>query len=107
MAARHIYGRLLRHGVRIFEMQECVLHSKTVVVDGLYATVGSFNLDQWSDKRNLEVTVGMLDAGVAQSVREQFNANLNRSREVTLADWGRRSLWQRFLHWAAYQVLRL
>lgn len=107
LAARHIYGRLLKHGVRIFEMQTSVLHSKTVVVDGIYATVGSFNLDQWSDKRNLEVSLGMLDAAAAKSVHEQFVKNISKAREVTLADWGKRSLWQRLIQWAAYQLLRL
>lgn len=107
MAARHIYRRLLKHGVRIFEMQDSVLHAKTVVVDGLFATVGSFNLDQWSDKRNLEVNVGMLDASVAREVQEQFLHNCGKAREVTLAEWGKRSWRQRLVHWAAYQLLRL
>src|SRR4029450_4040559 len=63
-AAQHIYGQFLKHGVPICEMSDSTLHAKTMVVDGLYSTVGSFNLDQISDKRNLEVNVGMIDPAV-------------------------------------------
>jgi cardiolipin synthase len=106
-AARHIYGLFLRSGVRIFEMFDRTLHAKTMVVDGLYCTVGTFNLDTWSDKRNLEVNVAMLDAAVAEKLRERFLDDLTHSREVTMKDWARRSAWTRLLDWLAYQLLRL
>jgi cardiolipin synthase len=107
LAAQHIYGSFLRHGVRIHELHDRTLHAKTLVVDGLYATVGSFNLDQWSDRRNLEVNVGLLDAAAARELHEQFVQNLARAREVHLSDWSRRSWPTRLLHWLAYLVARL
>jgi len=106
-AARHIYGLLLRSGVRIYEMFDCTLHAKTFLVDDLYSTVGSFNLDAWSDKRNLEVNVAMLDAAVAAELNARFMDDLSHSREVTLKEWTRRSSWTRVIDWLAYQVLRL
>jgi cardiolipin synthase len=107
MAARHIYGRLLKRGVRIFEMYGCTLHAKTITVDGIYSTVGSFNLDKWSYQRNLEVNVGMLDSSIANEIQRQFEANLESTREVTLAEWENRNLWRRLVNWTAYQLLRL
>ena len=106
-AAQHIYGQFLRHGVRIFEMFDVTLHAKTMVIDGLYSTVGSFNLDQFSDKRNLEVNVGMIDPEVARTLEEDFERNLSQAREVTLDNWSRRTRWQRCVHWLAYQLTRL
>jgi cardiolipin synthase len=106
-ASQHIYGQFLHHGVRIFEMFDATLHAKTMVIDGLYSTVGSFNLDQFSDKRNLEVNVGMIDPDVARVMEQDFERNLSQAREVTLENWKRRTRWQRFVHWCAYQLTRL
>ena len=106
-ASQHIYGELLKHGVRIFEYFDSTLHAKTMTIDGLYGTVGSFNLDTWSDKRNLEVNVGMIDAEVARSLEAQFETNLTGAKEVVLDAWIKRSRWRRLLHWCAYQLMRL
>src|SRR5262249_10252520 len=51
-ASRHEYGHLLKAGVRIFEYQGTVLHAKTAVVDGVWSTVGSSNLDYQSFVHN-------------------------------------------------------
>ncbi len=106
-ASQHLYGRLLRAGVRIFEMHGKTLHAKTATIDGVYATVGSFNLDRWSYGRNLEVIVGVLDRKMACKLEGQFEADLEVSREVRLETWSRRSLFLRVRHWVAYQLMRL
>lgn len=107
VASRHLYGRLLRSGVRIFELQRRALHAKVVIVDGIYATVGSFNLDAWSWHRNLEVTVGALDRSVCGQLEGQFEADLEKSTEIDPSRWERRSLYQRAVAWLMYQVLRI
>jgi cardiolipin synthase len=107
LASQHLYGRLLRAGVRIFELESRVLHAKTVTVDGVYASVGSFNLDYWSDRRNLEVSVAVLDRVAAEALEQHFCADLEGAREVKLETWIRRSLPRRILGWLAYQLLRL
>lgn len=107
LASQHLYGRLLRSGVRVFEMQERVLHAKTVAIDGVYGSVGSFNLDHWSYRRNLEVNVSFLDAKVVREIEQDFQEDLTRAREVDYAKWTRRTIWQRAIHWIAYQLMRL
>jgi cardiolipin synthase len=102
-----VYGVFLRKGVRIHEMFNCMLHAKTITIDGIYGTVGSFNLDRWSDQRNLEVNVAIIDRSVAAELEEQFSRNLNDTKEVTLETWGQRRWWTRVIDWACYQVLRL
>jgi cardiolipin synthase len=96
-AGRHSYDRLLRAGVRIFEWQGRILHSKTAVIDGLWSTVGSFNLDYLSWRRNREVNVAVVDAAFADTVRGQFEDDLKRSKEVTRAARVFRSLGERFV----------
>lgn len=106
-ASRHLYGRLLRGGVRLYEMQERTLHAKTACIDGVYGSVGSFNLDYWSYRRNLEVTVTALDPATAARLEERFREDLVLSREVRLENWERRRLLERVLDWLAYQLLRI
>jgi cardiolipin synthase len=107
LASQHIYGRLLKHGVRVYELFGATLHSKTMTIDGLYSTIGSFNLDYWSYHRNLEVTVNMIDPNVADMLEANFDDDLKNAREVTLENWQKRTRWQQFVHWCAYQVMRL
>jgi cardiolipin synthase len=106
-ASQHIYGRFLKHGVRIYELYGTTLHAKTMTIDGLYSTIGSFNLDYWSYNRNLEVNVGMIDPAVAEVLEANFESDLQNATEVTLENWKKRTRWQRFLHWCAYQLMRL
>lgn len=107
MASQHIYGGLLHHGVRIFEMIEPVLHAKRITIDGVYCSVGSFNLDTWSDKRNMECNVAIIDPAIAEDMHRLFLKNFESAREVTVDSWGKRSWWQRLVHWTAYQLMRL
>ncbi|MBI1947498.1 MAG: phosphatidylserine/phosphatidylglycerophosphate/cardiolipin synthase family protein [Deltaproteobacteria bacterium] len=106
-AARHLYGSLLRAGVRIFEMTGRTLHAKTAAIDGLYASVGSFNLDRWSFQRNLEVSVAAVGAGLASGLEQRMREDLAMSREVALAEHEARGGWDRLVGWVAYQLMRL
>jgi len=107
LASQHLHGGLLRAGVRIYELQTRVLHAKTVTVDGVYASVGSFNLDYWSDRRNLEVSVSILGSEAAGELERQFQADLADAREVRLESWQRRSWWRRLAAWFGYVAMRL
>jgi cardiolipin synthase len=107
-AARHLYGRLLRSGVRIWELGGGrTLHAKTASVDGLYAHVGSFNLDRWSFDRNLEVVALVLDPGFSQALDRVFDDDLKTSVEVTWAAWQERRFSEVVLGWCAWQLSRL
>jgi|CXWL01.1.fsa_nt_gi cardiolipin synthase len=104
LAARHLYARLLRSGIRIYEWDERVLHAKTAVIDGRWATIGSANLDHLSLHSNLEVNVVVEDAAVGVAMERLFEEDLAKSKEVTL-DWVRGRGWlERGFWWLAYQV---
>ncbi len=90
-AGRSHYDRLLRAGVKIFERRGVVLHSKTALVDGVWATVGSTNLDWRSFLHNHELNAVMLGAEFGQQVQTMFERDLAASDAIDLAAWERRS----------------
>ncbi len=53
-ASRHFYEFLLKHGIRIYERYDRMVHSKAMVIDGRWSVVGSCNLDARSLRINLE-----------------------------------------------------
>lgn len=107
LAARHLYSHLLQHGVKIYEMTGRTLHAKTAAIDGVYASIGSFNLDRWSFGRNLEVSVTVMDPGLAARMEEQFMADLRLSHEVEPDQHAARGPFQRLVGWLAFQLMRL
>lgn len=82
-----------------------MMHAKTAVVDGIWATVGSCNLDVLSMRYNLESNVVVLGDHLATPLREQFLADTQASRAVEIRwdTWKTRSKVQRFLDSLAYR----
>jgi cardiolipin synthase len=107
VAGRHLYERLLRAGVKLYEMRGRTLHAKTATIDGLYAAVGSFNLDRWSFARNLEVNLSTIAPGVARQLEAQFRADLQIAQEVKLDAHLRINAFDRILRWFAFHLMRL
>jgi cardiolipin synthase len=102
--ARSKFGVLLRAGVKIYEYQPTMMHAKTMVVDGLFATVGSTNFDSRSFRYNDEIDLEVYDEGVAQKLEQMFETDLTRSRPYTYEQWLHRTLWERFTEWALIPV---
>jgi cardiolipin synthase A/B len=90
-ASRWHYDMLLRHGIRIFEYKPTMMHAKTMVVDGLWTTIGSSNFDDRSFRLNDEVNVNVYDAGIAAQMQEMFSEDLKQCEEISLRKWFRRS----------------
>ncbi len=89
-ASRRYYERLLRRGIRIFEYQPTMMHAKTMVVDGVWSTIGSSNFDERSFRLNDEVNVNVYDEGIAAKVEEAFRQDLARSEEIREHKWLKR-----------------
>jgi cardiolipin synthase len=96
-ASRSELGRLLEAGVEIYEYRAAMLHAKTMVVDGRWATVGSTNLDRRSFDLNDELNLVMYNETVAQRLERVFLDDLTRSRQMTYEQWRSRSVVSRFL----------
>ena len=91
-ASRHQYMKLLKSGVRIFEYEGSVLHAKTAVVDGVWSTVGSSNLDYLSFIHNDEANAIIVGHAFAREMEHLFQADLENAREVTLDAWRARPI---------------
>jgi cardiolipin synthase len=91
-AGRGYYDRLLRAGVRIYERRGVILHSKTALIDGIWATVGSTNLDWRSFLHNDELNAVVLGQEFGDQVQAMFARDLAASDEVTLDRWVNRPL---------------
>src|SRR4051812_9927916 len=65
-ASQHVYSLFLKNGVKIYEYYGRKLHAKTVTIDGIYSSIGSFNLDPWSHFYNLEMNLTVLDPDTAE-----------------------------------------
>lgn len=90
-AGRTHYADLLRTGVRIFEYQPTMMHAKTLIVDGLWATIGTFNFDNRSMKLNNEVALIVRDETFGAQLETIFREDLKYAHEVTLEEVERRS----------------
>ncbi len=107
-AARPIYGALLRAGVEIHEYSPSFLHAKVAVIDGLWATVGSSNLDPLSLLLAREANVVIEDAAFAQALRTRLlHAIANEGEAMDPAQFALRPLRQRVLENLALAVMRL
>lgn len=91
-AGRAHYAALLAGGVRLFERRGALLHAKTVVIDGIWSTVGSANLDARSFLHNDEVTAVVLGQSFGAQMQAMFEADVAASDEVTAASWAARPL---------------
>jgi cardiolipin synthase len=94
-ASRWHYESLLRHGIRLFEYQPTMMHAKTMVVDGIWSTIGSSNFDDRSFRLNDEVNVNVYDVEVAEQMETMFREDLSKSEEVKLGKWFRRPAFDR------------
>jgi cardiolipin synthase A/B len=99
-AGRTAYGKLLEGGVKIFEYEPAMIHSKTMVVDGHFAILGSSNLDARSAQINEELDVTVYDQGFGREMEQVFERDLQRSKPYTMEDFKGRSLWERLSEWA-------
>lgn len=94
-SSRNHYQELLESGVRIFERKDALQHAKTAVVDGLWSTVGSSNLDFRSFLHANEANVTIWGKDFGKEMEEAFLADQNFNNEMLLKEWRNRSLSQR------------
>jgi cardiolipin synthase len=94
--ARAAYGDLLGSGAHIYEVHNAVLHSKLATVDGVWSVVGSSNLDRRSVVFNNEVDAIILGRDTATQVEAILRQDMAMSHEITLAEWQRRSIAERW-----------
>lgn len=106
LASRRMYGELLDAGVRIFEYEAGMTHVKMLIVDDLWAVIGTTNLDNRSFEHNDEVNVAMRDARIAARLQKDFDTDLQHSREITGNSWRHRAVLEKLVGSVAWILER-
>ncbi len=106
-AGRYRYEELLDAGVRIYEYQPTMMHSKTMIVDGLWGTIGSMNLDNRSMAFNNESNLVFLNAQLGQEMNATFMADIAHATEIKLDEFRKRGRWPRLLEGVSALLSRL
>lgn len=105
-SSRRIYGDLLKHGAQIYEYKPSMLHTKSLVVDGLWSVVGSTNIDSRSFGLNDEMNIAALDETLAGRLEEDFQRDLAVSRRITYRRWRDRPIFERLHEWLGWILER-
>ena len=100
-AGRAHYAKLLAGGVRIYERNGALLHSKTAVIDGVWSTVGSTNLDWRSFMDNDEIDAVILGRDFAAQMNTMFTLDMAASQAIDPQTWEQRPLQFKVKEWLA------
>jgi cardiolipin synthase len=103
-ASRRNYGRMLLGGIQIFEYMAALMHAKTMVVDGVWATIGSTNFDNRSFALNEELNLTVYDSSFGARLEKLFEEDLKYSKKVTYEAWKSRGLGERFFEFFSLPV---
>jgi cardiolipin synthase len=98
-SSRRLYGPLLEAGAKIYEYQPAMIHTKSLVIDGLWGIVGSTNFDSRSFGINDEVNLAVLDPAFAKRLEQDFMNDVSQSREITFEQWKKRPHIERAHEW--------
>jgi len=106
-AGRSRYEELLKAGVRIYEYQPAMMHSKTFIVDGMWGSIGSMNFDNRSLAFNNESSFVFLDALFGTQMDSTFADDLTRSKEIILSEFVKRPWYNHVIETGAGLLSRL
>jgi len=106
-AGHRNFEKMLKCGVRLFEYPHTLLHQKIMTVDGVWSAVGSTNFDDRSFDTNDEISLAILDTGLAGQFDAIFEKYAPRCEEIQLEKWKKRGLLHKAKDHAAYMINEL
>lgn len=106
-ATRWLYDYLLRNKIKLYEWKESVLHGKAAVIDGVWLTIGSYNINHLSAAGSLELNVDVIDGKLAEELTLHFDSIIKTGCNEINPEKLNRSLLARFGRWLAYQSTRI
>jgi cardiolipin synthase len=104
VASRSHYGDLLLGGIEIYEYQAALMHAKTMVIDGIWATIGSTNFDNRSFALNQELNLTVYDGALTKRLETIFYEDLEYSKKITYEQWKSRGMLERLWELVAFPV---
>jgi cardiolipin synthase len=106
MASEATYATLLDAGVKIWNFQPSMLHTKITTVDGIASSVGSANLNARSTKLDEEINIVVIDRALTEILDRQYDEDLARSVRMEPGRWEQRSAAQRLVEAAVRPIKR-
>lgn len=101
-ASRRNFKQFMKDSVQIYQYPGPVMHAKTAVIDGIWATVGSFNLNHRSFFHDIEINLLVIDEEFGGKMEECFKRDLIKSLPVDPKKWEERPLNEKFLEVVCY-----
>lgn len=106
-ASLYLHRSLAAMGIRILRWTGPMMHAKTAVIDGVWVTIGSFNLDARSLRYNLELMVEIVDTDVGVRMESAWQYDQASTEAFDLGAWARLAWWQKALAWLAFRFRAL
>lgn len=108
-ATKFLYDFILRNNIRIYEYLPSNLHAKVATVDGIWSTIGSYNMNHLSDYGSIEMNVNVLDARFAAQFEKILVGIIeNDCRQIILKDYTATKTWIfQLTDWFSYQMIRI
>lgn len=100
-ASRHLWGDLLQAGIKISEYQPTFYHCKLVIVDDIWTSVGSTNIDSRALRLNDEANINLFDQEFAHAQTVLFDKDALASKAYTFSDWQSRSASEKVSDWVS------
>ncbi|MBI4363766.1 MAG: hypothetical protein HY545_02860 [Candidatus Doudnabacteria bacterium] len=105
VASASYIGLSLRAGIRVFKYRtDRFMHAKTAIVDNIWSTIGSVNLDNLSFRYSYEGNIVSFNAAFNQELKEQFLADLAQGQEITAFDWSKRPLFDKIYEMLTWPI---
>ncbi len=103
-----LYDFILRNNIRIYEYLPSVMHAKVMTVDGVWSSIGSYNLNHLSDYGSIEINADILDVAFSEYFEHLLLDIIGKDcRELTSTEYARRrNIFYRFIGWTSYQIIR-
>lgn len=103
-----LYGFILRNNIKIYEYLPSNLHAKIATVDGIWSTIGSYNMNHLSDYGSIETNADILDVSFSEYFEKILLDIIEEDcQQITIKEYTRRKTWFfQFLGWFAYQIIR-
>ena len=105
-AAQSYIGSALKLGIRVFYQDSPINHSKTMVIDESWSTVGSMNFDHISLVHNFEGNIVTTNKDFALDLKRYFIMDIDKSKELHTSSWRNRAWYERFLAWIIFPFRR-
>jgi len=86
------YNSMLKNGIKIYELRDRVLHAKYMVIDDVWSTIGSININDRSFFMNIEQNIEIIDKKINAQLTQIFLDDMNNSEEIILEHWQKRSI---------------